>query len=326
MSASRLLLRLVIAVAVCGAGYLLYRALSRYGTDEILAAVRSIPGDRLLGGFGFAAASYACLTGFDALAVRCAGKPLAYWRTALTSFVSLSIGHNVGVAALSSGAIRYRFYSRWGLTAGDVAKVILFSGTTVGLGLATLGGIGLLLYPADAERLLGLGDEARLGIAATCLAAPAGYLALAAIGSRPLKVRDWTLAVPSLPLAAGQVAVGTLNFACVAACLYQLLAAFTESGYPKVAAIYVIANAAALVSHVPGGLGVLESVVLYLLPGAASFAALIAFRVVYFFVPLAIGLPMFLASEHLLRHRRRRPGEPPDGRPAGEPESGGAAS
>jgi glycosyltransferase 2 family protein len=280
---------------------LLYRTLSRYTPEEIVESLGSIPPARLLAAVGFAACSYLCLTGFDWLAVRYAGKPLAYRRAALASFTALSIGHNIGVAALSSGAVRYRFYSRWGLSAGDVAKVILFSGVTVGIGLATLGGIGLLLYPAEAEGLVGLDDGSIMALAIACLAAPIIYVALAAFVRKPLRLRKWTLELPPLPLAVGQVAVGTANFACVAACLHQLLAAFAEAGYLKVASIYVIANTAALVSHVPGGFGVLEATVDFLLPDAQAIGALIAFRAVYFFLPLSIGLPTFLISEHVLR-------------------------
>jgi glycosyltransferase 2 family protein len=301
MTIPRILLRLAFAAVICLAAFLLYRTLSRYSPSEIIQSLGSIPAARLVAAVGFAACSYLCLTGFDWLAVRYAGKPLRYRRTALASFTALSIGHNIGVAALSSGAVRYRFYSRWGLGAGDVAKVIVFCGVTVGIGLATLGGAGLLLYPAEAEGLLGLDDGAILVLALACLAAPAVYVALAAFVRKPLRFRKWALELPRLPLAIGQVVVGTANFACVAACLHQLLAAFTEAGYLKVASIYVIANTAALMSHVPGGLGVLEATVAYLLPDAAAIGALIAFRAVYFFLPLSIGLPAFLVSEHVLR-------------------------
>ena len=301
MTTRRLLIRLGLAAAIGVAAFLLYRTLSRYSPSEILQSLGSIPPGRLLAAIGFAACSYLCLTGFDWLAVRYAGKPLVYRRTALASFTALSIGHNIGVAALSSGAVRYRFYSRWGLSAGQVAKVILFSGVTVGLGLATLGGIGLLLYPAEAEGLVGLDDASIMALAIACLAAPVIYVALAASVRKPLRFRKWSLQLPRLPLAVGQVVVGTANFACVAACLHQLLAAFAEAGYLKVASIYVIANTAALVSHVPGGLGVLEATVEFLLPNAAAIGALIAFRAVYFFLPLSIGLPTLLVSERVLR-------------------------
>lgn len=301
MTLSRILLRIAFAALICLALYLLYRTLSRYSPSEIAESLASIPVFRLLAAIGFAACSYLCLTGFDALAVRYAGKPLPYRRTALASFTALSIGHNIGVAALSSGAVRYRFYSRWGLSAADVAKVIVFCGLTVGLGLATLGGLGLLAYPAEAQGLIGLDRGSILVLGIVCVAAPFAYVASAAFVRRPLRFRRWSLQLPRLSLAVGQVVIGTVNFAFVAACLHQLLAAFTEAGYLEVASIYVIANAAALVSHVPGGLGVLEATVAYLLPDAAAIGALIAFRAVYFFLPLSLGLPAFLISEHVLR-------------------------
>jgi len=304
MTISKISIRLAIALIIVGAAYMIYRSIGEYSLEEVTASLRTIPAARIAAALGFAALSYLCLSGFDYLALHYAGKPLAYRRAALASFCSLSIGHNVGVAALSSGAIRYRFYSRWGLTAGDVAKVIIFSGLTVGLGLSTLGGIGLLLYPADAVGLLGLQRPAIMGIGITCLAAPVLYLGLCQVLRRPLHIRKWSIELPEPRLALPQIAIGAANFACVAGCLHQLMSAFAELAYLQVAATYVVGNATALMSHVPGGLGVLEATVLYLIPGAGSLAALVAFRVIYFFVPLAIGLPVFLTSEFVLSRRR----------------------
>lgn len=306
MPISRLLLRLVIVVAIGIAAYLLYRTLSQYSLDEIIESVRAIPAAHLARAFGFAAASYLCLSFFDWLAVRYAGKPLAWHRTALTSFTALSIGHNVGVAALSSGAIRYRFYARWGLGVGDVAKVILFCGITVGLGLATMGGLALLLYPSTAEGLMGVNGPELKGMAVVCLSLPLAWIVLSAFVRGELSVRKWSLTLPPLPLAIGQVVAGTANYACVAACLHQLLAATSEVNYLEVAAIYVIGILASLISHVPGGLGVLEATVLYLQPGAEAVGALLVFRLVYFLVPLALGLPTLLASEYVLRSPEKR--------------------
>ncbi|MGO7859663.1 UPF0104 family protein, partial [Rhizobium ruizarguesonis] len=89
---------------------------------------------------------------FDVLAIRSLGKSLPYSRIALASFIILSLGHNIGFAGLISGAFLYRFYSRWGLTAEDVAKIILFFGVTVGLGLITLGGLAMIVNPGEAGR------------------------------------------------------------------------------------------------------------------------------------------------------------------------------
>ncbi|WP_457094331.1 UPF0104 family protein [Microvirga sp. P5_D2] len=288
---------LIAVVAVGLAAFLLYRTLSRYSKDELLAAVAAIPAARLAAAGGFAAASYLCLSGFDYLALRYVGKPLPYYKAAWASFTSLSLGHNIGLAFLSSGAVRYRFYTRWGLTAADVAKVILFCGITVGLGLMVLGGAALMLRSDLAVEITGLSKGIVIGLGCICLILPAIYLALAAFVRKPLKIRSWSLEMPPLRLAIGQVIIGSVNFAFVAACLHQALAAVTDVAYIGVASVYVIANTTALISHVPGGLGVIESVVMYLLPGKDLIGPLLVFRFVYFLIPLCIGLLVFLVTE-----------------------------
>ncbi|WJH41013.1 UPF0104 family protein [Aliirhizobium terrae] len=298
------IIQLAILAAVCIAAYLVYRSLGRYTYDEIEEAVQAIPFTSLISSLVFVAASYLCLTGFDALAVRYVGKPLAYRQSALASFTALSIGHNVGMAALSSGAVRYRFYSRWGLTGADIVKVIGFCGVTVGLGLSALAALVLLLNLGPDTDLFGIDQETRIAAGIACLVVPLAYLAICLFGI-PIRLGRWKLDPPRVPLALAQVLVGTLNFACVAACIHQLVAVFGSITYFEVAGAYVTANIASLISHVPGGLGVLEATMLNILPGTRIIGALVAFRVLYFFVPLMFGLPTFLASEAYYRRRCR---------------------
>ena len=288
------------------AAFLLYRTLSRYSVDEIVASVTSIPWWRLALSGLFAAASYLCLTAFDWLALRYVEKDLPYRYVALASFCSLSLGHNIGFAALSSGAIRYRFYSRWGVSLGDVAKIILFCGVTVGLGLFILGGVALLLRSSLASEITGLPRAAIIVIGIACFAVAAAYVALAAFVRKTLRFRRWSIQLPPLPLALGQIVVGPLNFAFVAACLYHALAGLGDVTYLAVAAVYVIAVASALITHVPGGLGVIETVVLYLLPGGQLIGGLLAFRAIYFLLPLCIGGPLFGIAELAMRRRNSK--------------------
>src|SRR5690606_12596845 len=91
---------LVAVAALMLAGFLLHRVLGRYSLDEIVASMTSIPANRIGMAAVFAACSYLCLTGFDWLALRYVRQPLPYRKVALASFVSLSIGHNLGLAAL----------------------------------------------------------------------------------------------------------------------------------------------------------------------------------------------------------------------------------
>jgi uncharacterized membrane protein YbhN (UPF0104 family) len=302
----RRLMPVLVSAGVALLAFLLYRALSHYSLEKIVSSAAAIPAERLLFAGGFAAASYICLTWNDWLALRCVGRPLPYRKAALASFVSLSIGHNVGVAALSSGAIRYRFYSRWGLRGGEVAQVVVYCGITIALGLITLGGMALLLRPTLAGEITGLGPTAVLAVGGLCIVLNLGYVTLASLVHRPVRVWRWCLRLPPLRLALGQIAVGSVNYALVSACLHQVLSGLAEISYFPVAAAYVIASVAALISHVPGGLGVIEGVVLFLLPGSGLLGAVVMFRVIYFLVPLCLGGPTFLVAEMVLRRRRRQ--------------------
>jgi uncharacterized membrane protein YbhN (UPF0104 family) len=300
---TRHIIRFLIAIIIGVAVVLVYRSLSRYSLDDIGSSLAMIPAWRLATATLFVVASYACLSGFDWLALRYVGKPQPFRRAALASFSALSIGHNVGGAALSSGAVRYRFYTRWGLTADEVAKVILFCGATVLLGLSMLAALTLLFMPPTGQTLLQLDPWPRFWLGILFLSYPVAYFLCSIWGKPPLKFRSFRMDMPPTGLCAAQILVGTVNFGCVAGALDQLLGTFTDVGYLQVASAYVTATLAALLSHVPGGLGVLEATMLLLLPASASIGALVAFRVLYYFIPLMIGVPLFLLSEAYFRRR-----------------------
>jgi uncharacterized membrane protein YbhN (UPF0104 family) len=295
--------RLVLALAVALAAILLYRSLRTYDPDELLASVLSVPWPNLAAAAGWAAASYVCLTGFDWLGLAYVGRRLPYRKVALASFVSLSIGHNIGVAGLSSGAIRYRYYSREGLDASEVTKLVVLCGTTVALGLMTLAGIALLAKPGQAQEMLHVPKPTLLAIGGACALVPAAYLVLAWLIHHPIRVYRWSIGLPGVKLALAQIVVGATNFACVAACLHQLLSTSSDVGYISTASAFVTANGAALLSHVPGGLGVIESVVVYLVPGDNVLPLVLVFRFIYFLVPLAIGGSLLALTEVMVRRR-----------------------
>lgn len=300
---SRIGQAMIAAAAIALGSFLLWRALSQYSYADLKAAVAAVPLARIAASAGFAAASYATLTFFDYFALRYAGKPQPYPRAAYTSFVSLSLGHTIGLAALSSGAVRYRYYSRWGLSAADVAKVILFCGLTVGLGLSGLAGLALFIQPEAAGEMAGLSTGGTYALAAGCLAFPVLYVAVNALWRKPLRVRGWSMEMPGVRLALIQVGIGVLNFLFVAACLHQALLGVHEVGFSAVTSAYVVANAATLISHVPGGLGVIETVIQHLIPGGQLIGPLLVFRFTYFLVPLVMGALMMAAGELVLRRK-----------------------
>ncbi|MCF6370661.1 lysylphosphatidylglycerol synthase transmembrane domain-containing protein [Rhizobium halophilum] len=288
------------------AAYLLWNIFSEYSWSDITASVSEIPTYNLVTALAFTLASYVCLTGFDWCGVRYVGNDLSYPKIGLASFISLSIGQSVGLAGLSSGGLRYRYYAHWGMDTEDVAKIVLLSGVTVALGLATLTGIVMLINPSDAAEVLRLGEAAVLAIGGACLLSVAAYLALAKFARAPVRIRKWTFQMPTLRLAAAQVVIGTINFALVAAALREVMGAAADVSYLKAATAYVLANVAIIVTHAPGGLGVLEATVRHVMGDQASIGSLVAFRVIYFFIPMGIGIPLALIVEAVFRARKHQ--------------------
>ena len=301
--------RLVIALALAISSFLLYRTLSRYDFAELVRSVRAVPASSLLAAIGWAAASYICLTANDWLAVRFAGRPLPYRHAALTSFVALSFGHNIGFAALSSGAIRYRFYSKAGLGMAEVAKVIVFCGCTIFLGMFILGDRGARRATrsrrAD-DRHFHARDSWRS--ASRLQSCRAATVAASLLLRRPIHFFGRSFEMPSPHLVLGQIAVGTVNFLFVAACLDATVSAIADVHYFAVLSAFILANTATILTHTPGGLGVIETVVLLVLQQPDLIGAVLLFRFVYFLLPLCLGAMLFAVAELRWRLSRRDPG------------------
>lgn len=297
ITAPSLTARLVLVGALALSVFLLYRALARYDFDELVQSIRSVPARHLLAALGWAGASYFCLTFNDWLALRHVGRPLSYRTAATTSFVALSFGHNIGFAALSSGAVRYRFYSRAGLSMGEIAEIIVFCGLTIFLGMFVLGDLALVVRPDLASRLTGLPESTVQLLAVALALVPLAYVGTAVVLRRPIRFWRWSVRFPTLPIALAQIAIGTLNFLLVAACLHAIVSAVAEAGYFEVLASYVLANTAAIITHSPGGLGVIETVVLTVLQTPELIGPILLFRFVYFLIPLALGALVFAGTE-----------------------------
>jgi len=306
METRRVVTYVMLLVGFAAAGYLLYHTFREYSLSDIIGSVREIPARNLATAFFFSFCSYLCLTGFDWAGVRYVKSDLAYPKISLASFIALSIGQSVGLAGLSSGALRYRYYAHWGLSGEDVAKIVVLSGVTVGIGLATLCGIVMIVNPSDAAGVLRLSESAIVAIGVACVGATVAYLCLAAYLRTPLKIRSWTFQMPTLRIAVWQVIIGTINFAFVSACLREVMAVSADVSYLKAATAFALANVAILVTHAPGGLGVLEATVRHVMGEQASIGSLVAFRAIYFFIPFFIGFPLSLIVETIFRARKAR--------------------
>jgi uncharacterized membrane protein YbhN (UPF0104 family) len=300
-------LRFLEVLAALVGIFLLYRVFRQHDAGEIALSLGKIPPSDILVAAGFTACSYACLTIGEYMAVIYASRRrVPLFRVVLTTIASLGIGHSVGLSALSSGAVRYRMYSRVGLDAEAVAKVMLFSGLTVGLGLLTLFCVTMFLHGDMIASFLHISTGHMHSLAAALVVVALLYLF--ACWRRPpaLKVGRARVRAPSALMTAGQMAVGAVNFGFIAAALYVCLAPLTVVEYTQVVTLLIVGDAAAIIGHVPGGWGVLEYIVSSFLTGTNVIAGIVVFRAIYYLIPLAIGVSVLIADEFAGRKRAAR--------------------
>lgn len=301
-------LRPFAALAMLGAAaFVLHRELGHFHAYRVLDELRSIGVPTLTAAVVLTAASYWMLGFYDVLALRYAGKKIPYRRTVFIAFIAYAFGNNLTLGGFTGAAVRLRLYSGKGLTAVDVATVSGFCALTALLGLAALAGASLLMEPAQTGVALGLHQAWTVLAGLLLLAVVAAYVLWASFGRSPFEVRGWALREPGAAVGTAQLALGIVDFVTAAAVLWVLLPADARIGFPAFAGLYAVAVAAGLLSYVPGGLGVFEAVIVLVLPDAPVdelLGALLAYRAIYYLVPLVVAALLFLAEElraHLTR-------------------------
>jgi phosphatidylglycerol lysyltransferase len=296
----------LLGLALFGvAMYWLHHLIALYHWRDILNHMRSIQTSQLLCAVALTAAGYGCLTLYDALGLRFAGASVPYPRLALISFMGYAIGHNVGFNTLSGGAVRLRAYSVLGLSTKQIATVVAFGTLTFCMGAAALLGLSLLSQTPLSGTVLHLHRWIIVTAGCALIAAVGAYLALACTRHEPLRWRKIVLPVPSPGIAFAQIGVAAGDLLCAAGVLYSLLPPQADVGFGAFAAMFIIAIAAGIISNVPGGVGVFESVLLFLfrsVPPDQLLGALLAYRIIYYLVPFAAALCL-LGAHELWVHR-----------------------
>jgi phosphatidylglycerol lysyltransferase len=296
----------LLGVALFGlALYWLHHVLAQYHWQDILAHLHAIPRWRFLAAVALACSGYGCLTLYDALGLRFAGARVPYPRLALISFMGYAIGHNVGLNTVSGGAIRYRAYSPLGLTAKQIGTVIAFGTLTFVLGAAVLLGLSLLSHARLSGSLLHLHPAVVLLAGCLLLGGVGSYLWLAFSRHETLRYKRLVIPVPSGRVAVAQIAIASADLLCAAGVLYVLLPPQAAIGFVEFAGLYLIAISAGIISNVPGGVGVFESVLLLIfrsVPPDHLLGALLAYRIIYYFGPFAVALAL-LGGHEIWIHR-----------------------
>lgn len=292
---------------------MLYWQLRNYSLRDIANAIMAIPLTNL------ALACVACLAGYfalalyDYLALNYVGenKKVSWWKWMLAGMLGFAISNNAGHAVVSGGAIRYRLYTRWRVRSGDIVKMLTLSGFTYFLGAAAIVVIGYFLVPHDIFNRssgLSMGLNWLFGV---CLAAIVAYFVMTVFfHNKTIKIAQVKFQVPTTKMAVMQMGLGITDSVLAGLVLYFCLAPFVDIPFGTFIGLFVIAQTAGVFSQVPGGMGVFETVFLVALPETVDkaniFGALLAYRIIYYVLPLIGVGGLFFIYERWLRARMRR--------------------
>src|ERR1700694_2347047 len=313
---------LIIAFAITT----LVRTLRGVDTGVILAALTEIPPAPLC-----VVGAFFTLTFYDFFALRTIGKKHVPYRiAALSSFTSYTIGHNIGATVFTGGAIRFRIYSDYGLSAIDVAKICFLSGLTFWLGNTFVLGIGMAWHPWAASAMDQLPSAINRLIALGGIAAILAYLVWLTVGDnrRERGQNGWKVVLPSARLTLVQILIGVVDLGFCAMAMYLLMPAQPDIDFMLLAVVFILATLLGFASHAPGSLGVFDAAMLVALPEFGReqlLATLLVFRILYFLIPFGISISIMGTRELWLNvvvpwQKRRRLSEVSSSRPTAVPQ------
>ena len=285
--------------------FAIYSQLSRHTLAEIKDAMYAIPGKNLVYALMACVGAYTALALYDRLALRYVGRTLAVWKWLLAGFLGFAVSNNAGSALVSGAAIRYRLYTRWKFRMPEIFKMVIFSGFTYLVGYLFLIVSGYFLVPQDIR------NSPTVAVAFwPCLGVFTVYFVLAAFYKRGIPMGEYTLKMPSIGTAAMQAALGTCDVLMASLVLYSVLYPLVQVPFEMYVGVFVLSHALGMLTPVPGALGVFEGLFLFFLPAAegreaAVFGALIAYRVIYFLIPLIIAGLVILIIPLCIKYRRK---------------------
>lgn len=300
-------LKLVVVLALFATSLrVLQETLAHYRVRDVLVFLSQLPREQVILATVLTLAGYLVMTGYDTLAFRYIEHPLPYAKIALASFIGYAFNNSVGLSGLAGGSVRYRLYNAWRLTAVEIARVIAFCTVSFWLGFAILGGVVFLIAPPDVPEVMHLELLSVRALGVVLLLPAVIYLIWIAVRREPLRIRQWEFELPSMRLFLAQATLSCIDWAIAAGVLYILLPDSMPLTYLHFVGIFLMALVIGVASNVPGGLGVFEAIILIFLSPFFSagqiFGSLVAFRVIYYLVPLMLAT-LLLAAHEIIEKR-----------------------
>ena len=149
------------------------------------------------------------------------------------------------------------------------------------------------------------------GLFIVCASVLLAYYAISIMfKNKSIRIGEIKFHIPSFGVSMVQTILGIMDALCAGLVLYFCITPYIDLPFGVFIGLYVIAMVAGVFSQVPGGIGVFESVFMVALPETADkasiFGALLAYRIIYYVLPLIGVGGLFFIYERWLRARMKR--------------------
>ena len=277
--------------------------------EEVWKVIRNYNHTALLAALGLVVVSYLVYGCYDLLGRFYCGHKLAKRQVMLVSFICYAF--NLTLSTWVGGiGMRYRLYSRLGLPSATITRIFSLSITTNWLGYVLLGGVIFSIGVVELPSHWYIEDGTLRIIGAVLLVLSAVYLwACAFAKRRHITIKGQKLVLPGWRFALMQMGISSLNWMAMGAIIWILLG--QDVNYFFVLGVLLVSSIAGAIVHIPAGIGVLEAVFIALLAGEHTsqgkiIAALLAYRVLYFFIPLLLALICYVLLESRAKKLRAK--------------------
>lgn len=300
LKVKRLVSYLLPAIIFALALWTLDKQLHHLHLIYILKSIAGVPLSHIGTAIFLTFLSYTTLTGYDYLAAHHINQVLPYKQVAKTSFISTSISYSVGFNFLTGGSLRYRLYSGYGLSLSQIGEIIIFCISTFWVGFCFTAGLLFTFYPLKlSEYIHDVPVPLNIiGIILLLLLATYFYFSFR---KQELEIKGYKVRVPEPKIAFMQLILSSGDYLLPGTIIYLLLPQNPQLTLLHVLVFFALAQLIGLISTVPGGLGVFETTMLFMLEpyfGTVDIiGVLVIFRLIYYFVPFLLGFLTLIYHE-----------------------------
>lgn len=280
----------------------LHREWSQFHLNDLNAALSRLGWKHVVLALGCTALSYLSNASIDLFALRWLGRKIPVRDALGCSYIAAAFSMNAGGTLLGGGGVRMRLFTSKGLSPGEIARMAGFAMIAGWAGNALVAG-GLLWLAPSVLPLL-----PPMAVRAISVLLIAGVAVVIGLNAWRRRAGEDESRLPPTSLLFGSIMVSALDWIMAGLAIRVLmpadLGAVGTSGF---LGVVIVSQFLSALSHVPGGVGVLELSVTKLLGSALPrewlAAALLSYRVLFYLIPFVLAAG-WMGGRELWEHRR----------------------